>query len=344
MPVPSSPYPLPDLDHVLALTEPLWQDLQGGRIFVTGGTGFFGRWMLEAFRHAQARLGFKGELLFLCRDPGRWRAQCPHLAQWPGIHAQAGDLAGLRAPGGTLHGVAHLAVGTEAPLVQFRAMLEGTLRVLDLAQASDARRLLFASSGAVYGTPPRGRRPIPEDHPTAPPTEDPGTAYGQAKRACEGLFAAHAQALGGQAVLARCFAFVGPGLALDRPFAIGNFIRDALEGRPIRILGDGTPLRSYLHGADLAAWLWTLYFRGPDRRPIHVGSDQAVSIRELADRVAACVRPGLPVTVAQAPDPGLEPSCYVPAIDRARTELGLKPLIGLDDAITRTAEWHRTPR
>lgn len=334
------PLPPVDLDPILARTEPLWGSLQGGRIFVTGGSGFIGTWLVESFAWAQTRLAFRGDLVLLSRNPDAWAARFPHLAAHPAIHLHQGDLEGFRAPGGAFHGLIHAAVATEPPLTQFRHMVDGTNRMLDFAEASGATRLLLTSSGAVYGPPRTIPRPIPEDDPVGPRPEDPATAYGQAKRASEFLFSAFAREKGAEAILARCFAFVGPHLKLDSNYAIGNFIGDALHGACIRIQGDGTPLRSFLYAGDLATWLWTLYFKGPGQRPIHVGSDQAVSIARLAAMVAEVLRPGLPVTVAQRPREGQPPQSYVPAITRAR-ELGLEPWTGLDEAIRRTAHWYR---
>src|SRR5262249_7649957 len=149
----------------------------------------------------------------------------------------------------------------------------------------------------------------------------PSSAYAEGKRAAEHLAAQYHCRHGLRAVVARAFAFVGPHLPLDAHFAVGNFLRDGLVGGPIRVSGDGTPARSYLYAADLAAWRWTLRVRGRPGRAYNVGSDAAVSIAELAGRVARLL--GTDVQVARPPVPGTPAERYVPATDRARAELGL---------------------
>jgi len=128
---------------------------------------------------------------------------------------------------------------------------------------------------------------------------------------------------------------------LNLNFAIGNFVRDALAGGPIRIAGDGTPRRSYLYPADLAIWLWTILLKGQPARPYNVGSDQDISIGQLAHCVADNGAPGAAVEIAQSPKPGVPPARYVPCVDRARKELGLEVRIPLDEAIRRMFDWHR---
>jgi dTDP-glucose 4,6-dehydratase len=135
--------------------------------------------------------------------------------------------------------------------------------------------------------------------------------------------------------IARCFAFVGPHLPLDGHFAIGNFIRDALAGKPPQIKGDGTPRRSYLYMADLAVWLWTILFKGANCRPYNVGSDESLGIAEIAAATSAALGSPPPLM----PPPGKPVSHYIPDITRARTELGLGAHYSLAQGIRKTAAW-----
>ena len=124
-------------------------------------------------------------------------------------------------------------------------------------------------------------------------------------------------------------------------YAISNFLRDALAGQPLKILGDGTPLRSYLHAADLAAWLWTLLLHPDSQGAYNIGSSEAISIADCARAVAKIVDPTLSVSISVPPDLGRPASRYVPDTGRAARELGLRQLIPLNDGIRRTAAWLR---
>ena len=335
-----------DLDHVLAHTRDLWEELRGRRIFITGGTGFFGCWLLESFAHANDLLGLNACAVVLTRDPAAFRKKAPHLAARHDLEFIQGDVRTFAFPSGQFAYVIHAAteasakLNAEAPQAMLDTIIGGTSHVLDFAGRCGVRKLLLTSSGAVYGKQPPELTHIPEDYPGAPDPLLPGSAYGEGKRVSEHLCAVHSLRHGYEVKIARCFAFVGPHLPLDAHFAIGNFIRDGMAGGPIHVKGDGTPFRSYLYAADLVIWLWTILLRGQPCRSYNVGSETDLTIQEIARAVAVATRPAVTVLVAREPVPGKPVERYIPATQRAQIELGLKEHFGLAESIQRTMQWH----
>jgi len=242
-----------DLNHILQHSNHVWQRMSNKKIFVTGGTGFFGKWLLESFAHANKKLNLNAQMLVLSRDPDSFKNQFPHLGNIPSVRFHKGDVRNFNFPAGKFDFVIHAATDVSAklnqedPLLMMDTIIEGTRRVLDFARHTRTRRFLFISSGAVYGTQPPDLPLVPEDYIGAGPTTDPHSAYGQAKRLAELFCAVYQAQYGLEITIARCFALVGPYLNLDIHFAIGNFIRDVLQGRDIQVTGDGTPYRSYLY-------------------------------------------------------------------------------------------------
>jgi dTDP-glucose 4,6-dehydratase len=343
-----TPNPLADdLEHVLKHTCGLWDELRGKRVFLTGGTGFFGCWLLESFTAASDRLDLGAEAVVLTRNPDAFRRKVPHLAGHPAVRLHGGDVRGFRFPDGPFSHVIHAAAEVSGslhdlkPPVLLDTIVEGTREVLEFARKKGVQKLLLISSGAVYGRQPPELTHAAEDFPGAPDPFDPRSAHGEGKRLAELLCTLYASKHGLEPKVARCFSFVGPYLPLDSPFAVSNFLRDGLRGGPIQVGGDGTPYRSYLYAADLAVWLWTLLFQAPPCRAYNVGSDRAVTIAELAWAVAAACGPGCQVTLTRHPVSGRPADRYVPSVARARAECGLNVHIGLDEALRRTLSWHR---
>lgn len=337
---------LSDLDLILRETSPMWEEIRGRNLFITGGTGFFGCWLVESFVHINRALDLGAHVTVLTRNPTGFAAKCPHLADDAAVTLLQGDVRNFEFPEGDFRFVIHAATeasakqAAEEPLEMLTTILTGTERTLKFAAGHGTRKLLLTSSGAIYGPQPADKTHTTEDYSGAPNPLDPVSVYGEGKRASEQMCALYASATGMDIKIARCFAFVGPHLQLDAHFAIGNFIRNAMEGSPIAVNGDGTAKRSYLYAADLAIWLWTMLFRAPSLQPFNVGSEDAVSIRELAEAVASILRPGLPVLIAKKPVAGQVLAQYVPSTRRAKEQLQLRQSVSLEDAILRTAAWH----
>lgn len=334
-----------DLDAMFAALAPIWPRLAGKRIFMTGGTGFIGRWMLEALRDADLRLGLGVEVVLLSRDPAGFAARVPHIAGHPGFRLMAGDVCDFAVPDGGFTHIVHAATDASAalnrrdPRRMFDTIVEGTRRALDMARDRAVERFLMLSSGAVYGAQPWDMTHVEEGWRGGPDCLDPMSAYGEGKRAAEMLCAIHARQFGLDMVNARIFALLGPLLSLDIHFAAGNFIRDALRGETVVVEGAGTAVRSYLYAADLAIWLWTMLIRGESGATYNVGSEEAVSIAELAHRVHRILG-GTGVDILGQPDPGWNPGRYVPSTARIARDLGLRATVDLDEAIRRTAIWN----
>lgn len=346
--MPLAPIARLDLELIAERVRPIFEDLRGQRIFISGGTGFFGRWLLESFCYMNTLIGLEAHATVLARDPAGFTAKCPHLANDPAISLWRGDVRSYEFPSGDFPFVIHAATESyartapQAELDLLSTIIDGTKRTLDFAATHGTRAFLLTSSGAVYGKQPVHMTHVPETYLGGPDPLDPASLYPEGKRLAEQLCFQYTKQFGIGAKIARCWAFCGPHLPLDKHFVIGNFIGDVLAERPIEIKGDGTPRRSYLYAADLAAWLWTILLRAPELQAINVGSAQELSILELAQTVAATLKPDSDIRIAQNPSPQARLANYVPSVDRARELLGLEEWTSLEEAIRRTADWWRS--
>jgi len=332
-----------DLEAIVAAAEADLETLRGARVFVTGGTGFVGTWMLAALRHADRRLGLDLNVAVLTRNPTGFAARQPDLADWAALIA--GDVTEVP-PLPDVDAVIHAATPASAafndtnPDLMRTTIVAGMESVLAAIGPRPDVPMLFTSSGAVYGPQPLELEQLPETHEPEPGAIEPRNAYALGKRDAEAIAIAAADSGGPSLRLARLFAFAGPLLPLDAHFAIGNFIGDAVAGRTIHIAGDGTAVRSYLYAGDMVVQLLGVLTRATPSRAYNVGADQAIDIADLAHLVADVIDPTCTVEIAgraQGALPTSAGSRYVPSIERMRHELKIEPTVSLAEAIARSA-------
>lgn len=332
-----------DLDHILEHTHDLWETMHGENLFITGGTGFFGVWLTESFLWANKRLNLKASATLLSRNPEKFINSYPHIANDPSLTMLRGDIRNFDFPPGQFGLIIHAAAEVNptasygSAIETLATIMEGTQRILNFSNQCRAKRLLFISSGAVYGKQPSDISRIAESYPGAPDSLDVSTAYGQGKRLAEFLCATQHAQTGLDVKIARCFAFIGPHLPLDRHYAVGNFISDALRGNSIQITGDGSALRSYLYAADLAIWLWTLLLNDKSDIVYNVGSENANSIAEIAGEVVKVLNPELKIQINNNKVSSSIGDRYIPSTRKAREELKLEQWIDFTESIRRTA-------
>lgn len=305
-------------------------------VFVTGGTGFFGKALLRQWPHDV-------NLTLLSRDPTHFRAVHGNLLTGRNVHLVRGDiLLPNTLPKGDYTHILHAATDSTfgpqlSPLQRYTQIVDGTRNLLNFAIMHRISRFLLTSSGGVYGPQTQSVLQIPEDYNGMPDPLNPHNAYSIAKRCAEHLCALYKERYDLEVVIARCFAFVGRDLPLDVHFAIGNFIRDALASSEISVGGDGTPVRSYMDQRDLADWLIALLAYGRAGQAYNVGSDVEISIAELAHLVRDIIAPNKSVRIAGVPSDNNFRNRYVPSIAKARVELGLELSFSLETSIREAA-------
>jgi UDP-glucuronate decarboxylase len=195
----------------------------------------------------------------------------------------------------------------------------------------------------VYGPQPEDLPGFPEDWIGSPVISNTDNTYGVGKLVAEHLCHIYRSMHELEVVIARCFAFLGPDLPMDVHFAVGNFIRDALFEESITVSGDGMAVRSYLEQDDLARWLTAILTNGSNGEAYNVGSDEAITIGELAHLVRDLLAPDKPVHIQSNTPLSSNRSRYVPDIRKARHELLLNVGVPLSQAILNTAAAHLGP-
>ncbi len=342
--------PESDLGYVFQNTSDIWEEIRCQRIFITGGTGFIGRWLLESLFYADGLRHLENKVTVLTRYPAHFQKKYPHIANHPGIHLLEGDVRSFKFPAGEyqtiIHGAAEVSTQLDRrdPIQVLDTIVEGTRHTLEFAKACKCKRLMFISSGAVYGKQPKDVAQIPEDFNGSPDPREPDSAYGEGKRLGELLCQIYSQRDGFEIKIARCFSAVGPGIPLDRGYAVADILSGAIASGKIILKGDGSSVRSYLYAADLTIWLWKILVRGMSAKPYNVGSDQAISILELAELVANCISPQPEIIVGNNSNGKSAVDRYVPSVQQTMYSLNINKFLPLEEALNRTIAWFSTSR
>jgi len=308
-------------------------------ILLTGGTGFFGRSLLRNWIE-QARYCEKvPQVCILTRCPQTFLVNFPEFSGHDWLKYHKGNILNPASlPINVdfthiLHAATDSTLGPKlTPLQRYSQIVDGTRNMLDYAVSNQISRFLLTSSGGVYGAQPQGMEEIHESYNGIPDPLIADNAYSIAKRCAEHLCGLYFEQFGLQAVIARCFSFVGRDLPKNVHFAIGNFIHDAINSSEITVLGDGSPIRSYLDQRDLAEWLSGLLFHGIGGEAYNVGSDQAITIGDLAFKIRDIIAPHKSVRIKKQNNNNFR-NRYIPCIKKIKENHDVQIKFTLNESI-----------
>lgn len=332
-----------DLEHVISYAKQDILLLKKSNIFISGGTGYIGKWLLENLLYFNEKFNLKLRIIILSRDPRKFAKNFPSICSNKVISIIKGDIRNFKFPNEKIDYVIHAAtdvVNTVPLLKTFDVMTRGTKHLLDFCKIKKVKDVLILSSGAIYGTISKNIKSISEEYKGCPELSDPNSAYGLGKIISEWMGNFYSQNYFFRCKHARIFAQIGPYISLDKQFAVGNLISNLIKREELIIKGDGKVKRSYMYGSDLVIWLLAILLRGKNGRAYNVGSDQPISIKSLAKKIANMNNyPTKKIKILGKFYSAFENRSYIPDITRAKRELNLKLTIPLETSLKKTIEW-----
>ena len=215
------------------------------------------------------------------------------------------------------------------PLHTLKVGSYGTHNALGLAKFKRARFLL-ASTSEVYGDPQI--HPQPEGYWGNVNPVGPRGVYDEAKRYAEAMTMAYHRQQGVDTCIARIFNTYGPRMRPHDGRAIPTFVRQALEGKPLTVFGDGSQTRSFCYVDDLIRGLYLLAM-SEEHLPVNIGNPNEFTLLELAETVIRLS--GSPSEIIYEALPIDDPQVRQPDITKARQVLGWSPSIQLDEGLKR---------
>ena len=215
------------------------------------------------------------------------------------------------------------------PLHTLKVGSYGTHHALGLAKHKRARFLL-ASTSEVYGDPLV--HPQPETYWGNVNPVGPRGVYDEAKRYAEAMTMAYHRQQGVDTAIVRIFNTFGPRMRPNDGRAIPTFVRQALDGEPITVFGDGTQTRSFCYVDDLVRGLVLLAESG-EHMPLNLGNPNEFTLLDLAEKVLKITGSSSEIVFEALPID--DPQVRQPDITRAKQVLGWEPEIELEEGLRR---------
>jgi len=315
------------------------ESLKNSEILVTGGTGFIAKWIVDFVIYLNDILQFNIKLYLVSRKTSLYIDNI--IMNREDIIFIKSDVRNLRDIPSTIEYIIHGAatpdnnIHMSNPIEVMNIISQGTKQILEISLAlENLKKILNISSGQVYGA--LNLNSISEKDMGILETNSINSVYPEAKRYGETLSTAYKSLYKLPIVQVRPFSFVGPYMGLEKPWAINNFIKDAIKFKKIRILGNGKPTRSYMYPTDMVWWLFNMLVDSTDTSIYNLGSPESVSLEELAIKIKMRIGNSVNIEVLNMNE---DVSTFVPSIDLVKDKLNLDLKVRIDEALDHTINW-----
>lgn len=312
-----------------------FQYLREKTIFLTGVTGFLGKWLFDAliFISEKNKLNLKINLLIRKKNTNLEFVDKIRL-QYTTLKIIFGDIRNFEFPSYDVDHIIHLASESLMSSLKdseltYDIIFKGTKRITEFSKVTKAESITYLSSGAVYGKNCLKNFGWKENDPTVPLKKLSTNSYAISKKKAEDVLIENFRLLKTLKTLNifRSFSFGGAGFLEENNFAFDNFIKNRLNNKKIKIISNGKSKRNYMHPADLANWLLkTIKFKKINI--INTGSEKNYTIEELAKKISKFKYESLELVDIELGN-NKEIQNYIPNLSKAK-KLGLKSFIPLN--------------
>ncbi|MDC0395156.1 NAD(P)-dependent oxidoreductase [Alphaproteobacteria bacterium] len=328
----------------LKLQPELSAQLKGQSIAVIGGTGFVGTWIAELVAIINDKFEGNITLELLGRSTALWATKHPHLCR-DDIVLRTQD---VRSPFSLREdttlviyaaGIADPSIHASDAYKVYQTNVVGIENALHSASRLPriARFLNISSGLAAAGSTTDA---ISERNIGILDFTRIQNMYAQSRRTAESLACIFGAQYRVPITTARAFTFIGPYQSIDAPWAINNFIRDAINGNNIRIRGDGSTRRGYLYGSDVAVWLLKIAVAGGNGDIYNVGGGEVISHSEVAEALVKLCKNKLDIVFTGRSTVLDRKHDFFPDLTYGKSSLNLEQAFNVSLSLERSMQWH----
>lgn len=330
--------PVEDLTDIFHRLKEIWP--QKKTFFITGGTGFFGRWFIESIAYLEQKLNTNNKFYILTRQEVEIvKNKIPVLMNSCFEVIQA-DLLSLKNLEFNFDYVIHAATDVSAlknsvsNLPDFSSVVDATKRLISVCENKKIEKILYISSGGVYANSLKGMKEEEFNHLNIEILKLNLTSYSNAKMQCEYLISEFSFRNVIDHCIARCFSFVGP--YADSKMAVMHMLDKKRLNEAI-VVNSPQVVRSYMYPTDLIVSLFRLLLTRTKYRVYNIGSDEAINLKDLAVSINQLKKPELQIeTQIKDNNNSLAGKIYFPNLDRILNEFRSVITINLNEALKKT--------